>query len=162
MTAIFIVGLPCDNCGVIAITFGDRLCDPRALRSVSQMAETIMSPRSKFAWLAPRINRNHVRHLINQPFGRRCGRRTEDNTKPCVAKRFNRTVKPAPIELTGFRLNPAPREFTNADARKTHFDHAPRIIGPPIFGPLFGVVANAKPHRFVLGHACKILSRVDL
>ena len=142
VAAIFVVGLPRSDGRVRAIAPGHCRNDPPAFCRVARMAEAIMPARAEAARLALRIMRDHVGHGVDQPFGRRCGGGAHDDLKAGRGQHLHRTVQPRPVELARSRLDPRPYEFTNTHARNANIDHAPRIICPIAFGPLFGIVTD--------------------
>ena len=79
MAPKFIVGLPSSDGRMIAITASHGFHDPSRSIAISFMRKTIVPPRSEPARPALLINRDHVGHGIDQPFGRgRCRRPHDD------------------------------------------------------------------------------------
>lgn len=146
MTAIFIIGLPRDHAGVLAISPGHGTGDPRSFLAIAAVAEAIMPPRTKAAWAAVAINRHHAGHLVDQPLGRRgCGR-AQDHFQPGGVQCLDRPVKPAPVEPARFGFDPAPGKFTDPSLLQADCGHAPGIFCPGVFGPVFRIIASAKLH----------------
>ena len=147
VAAIFIVGLPGDDAGVGAVAFGKGCGYAGTFGAVALMREAIMPPRAEPPFASLCVDRQHVGHLVDQPFGRGRGRRAKDDAQPRSVERLDRAVEPAPIILPGMRLNPAPREFADAHPGKPHLHHATRVFGPQCLGPMFGVIATAQAHH---------------
>ena len=146
VAAIFIVGLPHHDGGVLAIPLRQCGDDPRAFDPVAFVAEAIVPPRAEAARAALLIDRNHVGHLVDQPLGRGRGGCAEDHLQAGGMEGFDRPVEPAPVVLSGLGLDPAPREFADPHKAEAHRSHSLRILGPYRFGPMFGIVAAAEFH----------------
>ena len=59
---------------------------------------------------------------------------------------LNRLIQPSPVKLPRFRLDAAPSELCDPHDRQAHIGHSPRIFGPPVLRPMFGIVTDAKFH----------------
>lgn len=106
-----------------------------------------MPSRSETALFPIGIDRKHIRHFFNQPFGRCGGRGSEDYSKARVAKRLDGPIQPTPIEFVRLGFNPTPREFADAHAGKAQFGHAARVGAPHRLRPMLRIIANPKSHH---------------
>ena len=59
---------------------------------------------------------------------------------------LDRLIQPRPIELPRLWLNPAPSKLCDPHDGQAHIGHPPRIFGPPVLRPMFGIVTDAKFH----------------
>src|SRR4051812_24575570 len=79
-----------------------------------------------------------------QPGWRRTGWGTEHNRHPRIGQGGNGAVNPVPVPFILRRLYARPGEFTNPGVGQTHVSHLVCVYGPTVFGPLFGVIADAE------------------
>ena len=79
MAAKLVVGLPQGDGRVSAIALRHRGDDPHAFVAIAFVAKIVMPPRSKAARATLLVNRDHIGHGVDQPFGRRRGGRAEDD-----------------------------------------------------------------------------------
>ena len=146
MATVFVVGLPADHARVLSVAFGHCAGDPHRLRAIPRMAEAVVPPRAEPARSSIAIKRDHVRHPVDHPFGRGRGGRAHDDPEPGRMERIHRPVEPAPLEPARFRLDPAPREFADPHPGQPGLAHQPRVFGPALFRPMFGIIAHAQFH----------------
>ena len=99
VAAIFIVGLPRRYGGVAAEGARQMLDDAVTFLSVAFVAETIVSARTEFARPAVGVERRHLRHLVDEPFGRRRRWRPKHDLKSGAVQRLDRPAQP--IEAIG-------------------------------------------------------------
>ena len=144
VTGIFIVGLPSGHMGIAAIAYGHRRCDLDTFGAVGAVAETIVPPRAKAAWFAVTVNRQHVGMFGQHPARWRSRRGAKHNFQPRLAQSVNGPVKPIPIICAGNRFHPAPGELADPHPCQTQRGHAGGIADPLGFGPMFGIITDAK------------------
>ena len=116
VAAILIVGLPADDARMLAVTLRDRARDPRRLLAISRMAEAIMPPRAEPPQAPLPVERDHIWHGVDQPFGRGGRGRTHDDAQACLMENIYRIIEPLPVIPTRLRLYPAPCKFANPNA----------------------------------------------
>src|SRR5580698_5847642 len=113
---VFIVNLPADDVGIVAIALGHFSRDLTAefaialagegkMLAVSVNRAASIHPHAKDVWI-----------LLGHPCRRRRGRRSQDDGDMMLRSFGNRVIEPIEIELPLRWLHPAPRKF--ADARK--------------------------------------------
>ena len=151
VAAVFIVGLPGDHRRVCAIALRHRARDPHRFGAVAHVAEAIVPPRTKPARAALRIDRHHIGHLVDQPFGRGGGGGAEDHAQPGRAQHIDRMVEPAPVEAAGFGLDPAPGKFADPHDAEASFGHPPRVLGPHGLRPMLRIIAHPQFHGLAGG-----------
>ena len=89
------------------------------------------------------IYRQNVRIFFAQPFGR-CRRGCAQNhLQPGLSQCVNSAVHPFPSELALALFQTAPGELTDAHIGEAQIAHPLRIASPYLFGPMFGIIANA-------------------
>ena len=157
MAGVFVIGLPGAQMRVGAVAFGQRGDDAGAFDAIAAVAEVVMAPRAEAARAALFVDGEHVGQLVGHPARRRCGGGAQHDLQPRRAKRFDRPVQPAPVIGAGLRFHPAPRELADADEGEAGLGHAAGVFRPPVLGPVFGVVADAK--RAFVGHRITLCSR---
>ena len=143
VAAIFIVRLPRDDGRMLAEALGKRTHDSRTFAPVARMGKAVMPSRAEAARAPVPVDRQHVGHGVDEPFGRRRCRRAEDDLQPFAMERVQRAAEPVEIVMTGGRLEPRPGELTYADAGNARLAHAPRILRPHRLRPVLWVVADA-------------------
>jgi hypothetical protein len=104
--------------------------------------------RAETAHMAVLIDRRDFGVFVHQPFRRRRRRRTEHDLQAGGTQRIHGSVEPAEIERVPLRLQPRPGEFADAHEGNAHVPHAPGVLCPPCFWPVFRIIANAQ-HYFV-------------
>jgi hypothetical protein len=144
MASIFVVGLPRGHERVAAIAFGHCRHDARAFGAIGAVAKAIVAAGSKPARLAVAIQCQHVGVFGQHPARRGGGGRAQDHLQPRAAQHLDGAVQPFPLEVARFRLHPAPCEFADPHPCQAKVCHAGGILGPLGFGPVFGVIADAK------------------
>ena len=144
MAGIFVIGLPSRNMAVLAITFRHRGDDARAFSTIGAVAKAIVPARAKTARFAVTVQRDHIGMFGQHPTRRRRGRRAQHHLQPRSPQRFNRAVQPAPIIACLDRLHQPPGKFTDPHPSQPKCRHPRGIFGPLCFGPMFGVIADAK------------------
>ena len=146
VAAVFVVGLPGDHGGVLAVALGDRAADAARLGAVAGVREAVVPPRAEAARAALQVDRYHVRHPVHQPLRRRRGRRAHHDAEAGGVQRLDRFIQPVPGEDTRLGLDHAPREFRDPHDADAHRVHAPRVFGPLRAWPVFGVIADTQLH----------------
>ena len=144
MAGIFIVGLPCGNMRVAAITFGHGGDDPRTVSAIAHVREIIVAARAETTGPPLRIHRQHVGVAVQHPACRGGGGRAQHHLQPMAAQRVNRAVQPFPVIGGGGGFHPCPSEFANTHPCQAKGRHAGGILVPLRLGPMFGVVADAQ------------------
>ena len=146
VAAVFVVGLPGRNRGVLAVAFSDDACDALRLLAVGRARKAIVAARAEAAHPTIGTDRQDLRVRIDQPLRWRGGRCAHHDLQALRMKHLDRAVEPSPLESAGLGLDAAPRKFGDAHEGDAHLAHALRVLGPPALGPVFWVVANAEPH----------------
>ena len=122
MTAVFIVGLPRLDPRMFPERLHQRGDDTVALSRITSVTEAIMAARSEFAGLDPGVQRQHIRHFVDEPFGRRRGRRSQHDVEAGAVERVDRAPQPFEIITPIAGLQSRPGEFAHADQLKADLD----------------------------------------
>ena len=162
MVAELIVGLPHHDGGVLAIAAGQRLSDAGALAAIGLRGEAVMPAGAKTARAAMLVLRENLRIEVNQPFGRRGGRRAEDDAEALGVQGFNGAVEPTPVEAAGFRLQPRPGKLADPHEAQPQRAHHPGVFGPVGLRPVFGIVADAELHCGRISIQAAFLARAGM
>jgi hypothetical protein len=147
VTAVFVVGLPAGQRRMAAVAPRQRLDDARAFAPIGRRREGIVPARTEAAPPALTVDRRDLRKLVDQPFGRGSGRRAEHDLQPSAAERADRPIEPLPLEVAASRLVAGPGKLADPHIGDAELAHAPRILRPPVFRPVFRIVANAEHPR---------------
>ena len=94
--------------------------------------------------VAPLVDRRDLRIFVHQPFGRRRRWRAEHDFQPGIAEHVDR---PSSQSHWNSPRRGSMRDHANSPMRTVgdaHFAHAPGVLGPTIFRPVFRVVADAE------------------
>ena len=109
-----------------------------------------MTARAERARTAIRADRQNVRMTIDQPLGRRRGRRAHDDLQTGCAEYVDRAIQPAPVIFAGRGLDPAPRKFGDPHLLDAECFHPASVVFPHRLRPVFRVITDSKAHPNVL------------
>ena len=111
----FIVDLPGADMGITSIAFSKGRCDASCFLQIRFAGETVVPSGSESADSPVGADRQDFRALIDEPFRGCRGRSAKHYLETGLAKRSDRIVKPAPLELVTARLDGRPGKIADAD-----------------------------------------------
>ena len=130
-----------------AEAFGQCGHDAGAFPPVAFVREVVVTAGAEAADLAIGTDRQHVGHLVDQPFRRRGRRRAEHGPQAGRMQRVDRPLEPVELQVAPARFEPGPREFADTDEGDPGFGHAAGVLRPYFLRPVLRVVADAKRTR---------------
>ena len=105
MAAEFVIGLPERDRRMLAVALGDRRADALRCLEIRRRRKIVVTPRAERARTAIGADRQDVRMTVDQPLGRRRGRRAHDDLadRPRPARRSRDRASPSRIRRASAR-----------------------------------------------------------
>ncbi len=123
MAAILIVGLPRSNSGMLANGLSEFSYDLSCFRPITEVGETIVTPRPEFSWLALGVDGQHIRHSIYQPFWWCRGWSAEHHGQLALCRQIKHLLQPTKLVFARRRLQAAPSKFSDPDVPQAEVPH---------------------------------------
>src|ERR1700729_2141537 len=113
MAAIFVVGLPGGDSGMLTEGLAELRYDPGRFSPVTWMREAIMTTRTEYFWSALLVDCQHVRHAVNQPLRRSSRWGTEHHGQIARSRQIKDLLQPAKLIFAGYRFQATPSKFSD-------------------------------------------------